>query len=229
MTGARFLYRLSGRGQISESFPFAACLALSGGFQDAYTYIVRGRVFANAQTGNVVLMSTCLIGRQWMDALGYLFPVLAFVSGVLAADYIRHHRKGSIRWQQKVLLAEILILLVVGFLPQSLNMVASALVSFSCAMQIQAFQTLDGNAYASTMCIGNLRSGTASLSKYFRSKDKSDLKRTAEYYGVIVVFAIGAGIGGNLSELFGERMIWVSCIILFADFCLMESTGKHHL
>ena len=43
--------------QMSESFLTAAFLSLSGGLQDAYTYIYRGHVFANAQTGNIVLLS----------------------------------------------------------------------------------------------------------------------------------------------------------------------------
>ena len=43
--------------QTSETFLLSAILALSGGFQDAYTYNVRDKVFSNAQTGNVVLMS----------------------------------------------------------------------------------------------------------------------------------------------------------------------------
>ena len=38
--------------QISESFRLSAILSFSGGLQDAYTYNVRGNVFANAQTGN---------------------------------------------------------------------------------------------------------------------------------------------------------------------------------
>lgn len=43
--------------QTSETFLLSAILALSGGFQDAYTYNARDEVFSNAQTGNVVLMS----------------------------------------------------------------------------------------------------------------------------------------------------------------------------
>ena len=50
--------RLSGERQMSEAMIVSAFLAFSGGFQDAYTYIVRDHVFANAQTGNIVLMST---------------------------------------------------------------------------------------------------------------------------------------------------------------------------
>ena len=37
--------------QMSESFLTATFLSVSGGLQDAYTYIFRGKVFANAQTG----------------------------------------------------------------------------------------------------------------------------------------------------------------------------------
>lgn len=47
--------------QTSESFLLGALLALSGGLQDAYTYTVRDHVFANAQTGNIVLMSQYLM------------------------------------------------------------------------------------------------------------------------------------------------------------------------
>ena len=44
-------------GQMSEAFSTMVFLTLSGGLQDAYTYCIRGQVFANAQTGNIVLMS----------------------------------------------------------------------------------------------------------------------------------------------------------------------------
>ena len=42
--------------QYSDSFRVGILLALTGGFLDAYTYISRGNVFANAQTGNMVML-----------------------------------------------------------------------------------------------------------------------------------------------------------------------------
>ena len=41
---------------MSESFRIGALLAIIGGFFDAYSYLCRGGVFANAQTGNIVLL-----------------------------------------------------------------------------------------------------------------------------------------------------------------------------
>lgn len=62
-------------GQMSESFLTAVFLSLSGGLQDAYTYLFRGKVFANAQTGNIVLLSTNIMDGRWDKVLHYLVPL----------------------------------------------------------------------------------------------------------------------------------------------------------
>ncbi len=220
----KLLLKISSGRQMSEAFINSALLALSGGFQDAYTYNTRDKVFSNAQTGNIVLMSQYFMVGEWRTALHYLFPLLSFVLGVLIAEQIQNRFKEAKRlhWRQGILLAEILILFLVGFLPQELNMVATALVSFTCAMQVQAFRKMRGYSYASTMCIGNLRSGTDALSIYLREKKRDSLKQALYYYGIILLFAIGAGIGGNLSARFGISMIWISCICLLLSFLLMS-------
>ena len=47
-------------------FP-VALLTLSGGLQDAYTYLRRGKVFANAQTGNIVLLGQSLFDGDGLE------------------------------------------------------------------------------------------------------------------------------------------------------------------
>ena len=46
--------------QMSESLLIGTLLAVSGGLMDAYSYLFRGQVFANAQTGNILLLSVHL-------------------------------------------------------------------------------------------------------------------------------------------------------------------------
>ena len=106
--------------QMSEAFINSIFLAMSGGFQDAYTYFTRDKVFSNAQTGNVVLMSQHFMMGEWKDGLKYLLPLLAFAFGVLAAERIQAQFRFARRlhWRQGILLLEIAILLIVGFLPQ---------------------------------------------------------------------------------------------------------------
>ena len=208
--------------QTTETFVLSAILAMSGGFQDAYTYNVRKEVFSNAQTGNIVLMSQHIMMGELMKGLSYLFPVVAFALGVLVAERIGHRYKGAkrIHWRQIIVAIEIVILFAVGFIPERYDMLATMLVSFSCSMQVQAFRKVNGYGYASTMCIGNLRSGTESLSIYLREKQHGALKKAAHYYGIIFIFAIGAGIGGICSLHIGIRAIWISSILL-AIVCAM--------
>lgn len=59
--------RHTSKKQMSESFLTAAFLSISGGLQDAYTYIFRGKVFANAQTGNIVLLSQSITERDYAE------------------------------------------------------------------------------------------------------------------------------------------------------------------
>ena len=53
--------------QMSESIELGIVLAASGGFMDAYSYIMRDHVFANAQTGNMLLLGVSISERNWSD------------------------------------------------------------------------------------------------------------------------------------------------------------------
>ena len=125
-------------GQMSESFLTAAFLSLSGGLQDAYTYMLRGNVFANAQTGNIVLLSQSIIEHDWLGSLHYIMPLIFFALGIAAAEFtrIKYQKIQRLHWRQLILVVEICLLFIVGFLPVTShwNIIANAVVSFSCAM-----------------------------------------------------------------------------------------------
>ena len=219
-------------GQMSESFLTAVFLSLSGGLQDAYTYLFRGKVFANAQTGNIVLMAVHAFAGEWGRVLHYLVPLCFFALGVFAAELMHQKLQNlqRLHWRQLVVLCEIVMLFVVGFFPQEWNLMANALVSFACAMQVQTFRKVNGYAFASTMCIGNLRSGMESLCAYGKTKDKKILRKSGNYFGIIFLFAVGAALGGHMIGYIGARTIWISCIILLISFLCMfiKEEKKEH-
>ncbi len=143
-------------------------LAVVGGFLDTYTYFTRGGVFANAQTGNMVLLSIAAAQGDFGRAGQYLIPILAFTLGVMATEGLRARaeKKGQAagHWQRTVLLIEAAILAVVGLLPPEVpNFLVNVTVSFLCSMQVNGFRLLEGMPYATTMCTGNLRSGSHHL------------------------------------------------------------------
>ena len=59
--------------------------ALVGGFLEAYTFLLHGGVFCNAQTGNLVLLFLNLVNGEWAGASHYLYSLLAYIAGILVS------------------------------------------------------------------------------------------------------------------------------------------------
>lgn len=209
----------------SESFPVGAALALVGGFLDAYTYVSRGGVFANAQTGNMVLLGLRLAQGRWQEALHYLPPIFAFAAGVLVAEWMQGALKSAkaFHWRQAVLLLELALLAGIGFVPDgAFSPYVNIAVSFVCALQVESFRTLHGLAYATTMCTGNLRSGTELLFRFIGSGERALLKNSLKYYGIILVFIAGAAAGMFATGWFSERAAWIPAALLLLVLALLH-------
>ncbi len=211
--------------QASESFLLALLLAFVGGYLEAYTFFCRGEVFANAQTGNILFIGLNIGQGQYEKALTYVFPVLAFMVGVLIAESIRKHyqyRDSFIHWRQIIVLFEIFIMIVVAFIPMGImDSVVNVAISFICSLQVESFRKVNGNAYASTMCTGNLRSGTEYLYKAIFNQDKIAKKHATQYFMIIILFVIGAIISMYLTLQLYEKSILVSAVILLGGFLMM--------
>ncbi len=209
--------------QTSDTFRMAMLLSMVGGFTDAYTFFIRGEVLANAQTGNIVFFGLNLIEGRWHKAFFYFLPISAFIIGILIAEFIRDKFKNSkIHWRQVILIIEIFVLAICGFVPQGeLDVFVNIAISFMCSLQVQTFRKTNGNTSVTTMCTGNLRSGTEHLYYFFSRKDDGAKKNFLIYYGLIFFFVIGVVLGAFLSEIFHEKSILACCLILFTVFAIM--------
>ena len=210
----------------AESFFIGSILALVGGFLDGYTYVSRGKVFANAQTGNMVLLGLRISEGHFSDALRYLLPILAFAAGVLLAEWIKSRYQGSraFHWRQLVLGIEIVLLFGIGFLPDgNLNPYVNIAISLVCALQVESFRTLHELTYATTMCTGNLRSGTEQLFRYFQTRERTFLQNSLHYFGIILVFIAGAIFGMISTNLMFERAIWIPGALLVLTLLLLRA------
>ena len=219
---------------MSESLLLGGLLAMAGGFFDAYTYLCRGGVFANAQTGNIVLFGLKLAEGEWQRALTYLLPILAFAFGIVAAEIVKRHGKqekrldAGLHWRQVIVIAEIILLAVVAFLPQQMNMVVNTVISFVCAMQVETFRKVRGSAFATTMCTGNLRSGTEQLIIWRQTGNRKAAHKARHYYAIILWFIAGAALGALCTDAWGERALLLTCAPLLAAFGLMFREEETH-
>lgn len=208
--------------QVSDSVLCGVLLALSGGSMDAYSYFFRGHVFANAQTGNMLLLGVHLANKDFTTALKYVWPISAFIIGIIISDVINEKKDTiKIHWRQISVLIELIMLVIVAFIPVEMNFIANAMISLVCGIQVESFRKINGNSIATTMCIGNLRSGTNNLVKYFCTNNIQALKNAGLYYGIIIAFVIGSIIESWFIVRFGTYAIFFSSVLLLFAVILM--------
>lgn len=209
--------------QISESIAVGIFLALSGGFMDAYSYINRGKVFANAETGNIILMALKVCEGKFFEAVNYLIPIISFAVGVAICEIIKYRKEriNMIHWRQILVLFEIFAFIVVGFLPQEMNRVANAIISMISGIQFATFPKIRGTAIATTMCTGNLKTGTQNMYRGIKTGDRSAIEKGLYYYVCILVFIAGTAIGYFAVKLMAEKAIFLAALAMINIFIMM--------
>lgn len=221
---------LSKKYTMSHTLLVGLLLAFAGGYLDIYTYLCRGGVFANAETGNMVLMGVSIARFDFMSAINYLIPILAFAAGVVISEIVktRFGNSGAIHWRQVILGVEIGALIVIAFVPSGKveNMIVNTIVSLVCSLQVQTFRNIRGNIIATTMCTGNLRSASEQFYLYKTTKDKSSLKKGFVYLSIIAMFIVGAIAGALLTGFLDMKSVFVPCGVLVIVFILIFVKGK---
>ena len=219
---------------MSQSYIVGLLLAFAGGYLDVYTYVCRGGVFANAQTGNMVLLAISAAEKDFGKVIKYLLPILAFMLGILITEFVksRYRYNTAIHWRQIVIAIEMLVLCLIAFVPSGgLDEFVNIAVAFVCSMQVESFRTFEGtSSYATTMCTGNLRSATEHLFFSGLNIIREERNTSLKYYGIIVIFIIGAFVSMKVTQNMGEKSVLVACFILFTVFLIMfiPNEQKNH-
>lgn len=207
----------------SRTLWFALLLTLANGFLDAHTYLVRGHVFANVQTANVIFSAIDLSERRLAAALAHVWPLLAFIAGMLVASHIKSGRMErlvphSLRWTMGV---QAVVLAIIGFVPASVDHTfVTVPISFLAAIQIGLFRNIGDLAYLPVATTGNLMRFMESTYDGFVERRAEARHAVVVYGSLILAFAGGALIGAVASDAWGVRAIWLPAACLAVTLVL---------
>ncbi len=195
--------------QHSDSLIIAAILFFFGGFQNAYTYINCGKVFANLQTGNLVLMSINLADGNFPLVIRYLVPLTSFWLGCFVGSIVdvKCKQNFKIHWRTIVLFIELVCVIIAGLLPESYDLTSAAVITFNSALSLQGFKTVDNRTLPTTMMIGNMRKAIEYITRYALLHKKEDMKEFRIVFWLLIVFLLGAIVSAKLSNYFYSRTI----------------------
>lgn len=217
------------KGKMSESLMIAMLLALVGGYLDIYSYLARGKVFANTQTGNLVLLGYHIAVGNMQKVVYYLLAISSFICGIWVAKIIEYKfQEGeSLHWLHMILIVEIMGLFIVMFLPENTwNILANMIVSFVCALQVQGFRKVNGKAYSTIMFTGNLKNLADHFAEYYIKRDQEALDGAKIYFGVISMFVIGGWLGALTTIAYKVKAVGLVNIILGIVFILLYLEKK---
>jgi uncharacterized membrane protein YoaK (UPF0700 family) len=183
-----------------EALYIAAMLAFTGGYLETYAWIVH-RVFANAQSANLVFLWVYVTSGEWEKAFHYVPPLLAFTGGVIMACWLRW--AVPLRAARISLLTEIIFLFIVAILHNRLPDIAGTLgISLVAAFQTVSFPRVEGWAYNSVMVTNNFRQTIEGLFVTFAGHAAARSFRRPYVFGAIcIAFGIGAAIGAFVTEI----------------------------
>ncbi len=214
----------------APSIENAAILAVIGGFLDAFTYVGHGHVFANAMTGNVVLLGIYGIAKSWGQSFRHLPPIITFMFGIGAAHVLLlPHMRQRMRYPYVTVVSiELLILITLSLLPNSTpDLWITTSIAFAASMQVETFRTVNGRNFNSTFTTGNLRTLTEGIFDILlRHKREEARGKTNDFAVICLAFFLGATIGGFATSHFGNRALFFGDALLAALLIRLWPRGE---
>jgi len=183
---------------------FAVMLTSANGFLDAYTYITRGGVFANVQTGNVILFAIELRNGHWGPVLAHLYPIIAFLAGVLLSAHIKSGRveryvAHPLRWTMGI---QAVAFAIVGFVPATVpSGFVTIPISFLAAMQFTLFRSIGDLTYIAVATTGNLMRFVESGYSVLVDKDAT-ARQAFRVYGTLIATFSGGAVSVAFTSLY---------------------------
>ncbi len=196
-------------------------LTLVGGFYGAYTYTVRGGVFCNAQTANVVLLSMAIGTRDWHHALYLLVPISAYLMGAIVSEILAKSIKKLqlIRWDTILAGIEMLAIIFLGALPaKAPDQICQITLNFICSMQFNTYRQNEGIPMATTFVTNHFRQTGSFLVKAIRKHDPQASYRWKMHASMILMFLLGGIISSICCAFFATRAIWGALPFLLLIF-----------
>ena len=187
--------------QHSDSLFIGIILFFIGGFQNVYTYLNCGKIFANLQTGNMMWVAVALAEKDILGAARYLIPLGSFCLGCVIGALVDTKCKYNFKmhWRTIVLIIKMIITIIASLL--------AALITFNSALSLQGFKNVCNRSLPAMMMIGNLRKAVDHLTKYSINHDKEDLKEGMLIWMLLFTFIFGAYISAILSDYFMNNTI----------------------
>ena len=209
-----------------EKYFIFELLTIAAGMMGLYTYNLRGGVFSNAQTGNIVKMAMAIGSGEIKEGFYYFIPFTAYILGTIISEILPEKVRHShfIRWDTLLVGIEIITLFILGFVPLTWpDQIAQIVISFLCSMQFNTFRQAEGIPMATTFITNHVRQIGISLARIIRHHEleAEARKKATKHARIILAFFLGGTVMTFFCNYFGEKSIWLAIAPLTLCFIFL--------
>ena len=209
-----------------EKYYIFELLTIAAGMMGLYTYNLRGGVFSNAQTGNIVKMSMAIGNGEIKEGFFYLIPFAAYILGTILSEILPEKVRHThfIRWDTLLVGIEIIVLLLIGFMPLSWpEQITQILISFLCSMQFNTFRQAEGVPMATTFLTNHVRQVGISIARIIRHHEQEAEARikAGKHMKIILAFFVGGAVMTFACDYMAEKSIWLAILPLSLCFIFL--------
>ena len=193
-------------------------LMLIAGFWGGFTYSLRGRVFVNAQTGNLVFLSLGI--ASWDTALikNALATFLAYFCGIITAELIS---------KRILLIFSLVVTICLGFIPETAPFeFTNFSIAFTAAMQFNTFERAHGMGMATPFCTNHVKQASANFVRFLKTRDSNKLRISLSHLSMILSFVTGAALSIFLGKFFLGKAIWLSSFFILITLYFFSKSLK---
>lgn len=206
-------------------------LILIAGFWGGFTYSLRGKVFVNAQTGNLVFLSLGI--ATWNTSLikNAFATFLAYFCGIIIAELISKeiNKISFLIWERTLLFFSFIVTIFLGFVPESAPYeLTNFSIAFIAAMQFNTFEKAHGMGMATPFCTNHVKQASANLVRFLKTGNGDKLRISLSHLSMILSFITGATLSMILGRFFLGKAIWFSSFFILLTLYLFSKSLKSY-
>lgn len=209
----------------------AMFLTFTGGFIDSFAYSIFEHTLPLTQSGNMVLLTSDFILKDWSGVSIKLSTLLGFVLGIMVSRYLAN--RVHIIFLEFYLLFLFLasVLCSYALIDTVSDPLALFPLSFGLALTVAYFDKVDGQPYNDAFTTGNIKKMVLNWSDFVLTKDDSKKKLALLFTKVVFSFVTGALVSQYFQKMLSRyALLLVSLPILFLiiyyGFCILKITNS---
>jgi uncharacterized membrane protein YoaK (UPF0700 family) len=191
---------------------------------DAWVYMDHGHVFANTQTGNVLLFGIHAAAGDFTAAARHLPSIMGFILGLVSSRLTGAWlKKAELNSRNVRLTVECFLLVALALIASRLpNAAVTACVGFIAAVQITSLSHIGDVTFNTGTTTGNLLGAfSAAIAVLYDPASKKDRIRAIALGSMCLAFAAGAVLGGFCTLHFGDHTLFIAAGMVGLAILLM--------